>query len=55
LDEIAPETGVDYQRLAKRTFLNFQPPHGAPHYSCHMLAGNREIGSCSRRHLFLET
>ena len=55
LDEIGPQTGIDYQRLAKRTFLSFQAPHGAPHYSCHVLAGNREIGSYSRRHLFLET
>jgi hypothetical protein len=55
LDEIGPETGIDYQRLAKRTFLDFQAPQGSPHYSCHVLAGNREIGSYSRRHLFLET
>jgi len=25
------------------------------HYSCHILAGNREIGSYSRRNLILET
>jgi hypothetical protein len=55
LDEIGPETGIDYQRLAKRTFLDFQAPQGSPHYSCHVLAGNREIGSYSRRQLFLET
>jgi hypothetical protein len=55
LDEIGPESEIDYQRLAKRTFLNFQAPQGSPHYSCHVLAGNREIGSYSRRVLFLET
>jgi len=55
LDEIGPESEIDYQRLAKRTFLNFQSPQGSPHYSCHVLAGNREIGSYSRRVLFLET
>jgi hypothetical protein len=36
-------------------FLNFQALQGSPHYSCHVLAGNREIGSYSRRVLFLET
>jgi hypothetical protein len=50
---LTPNT--DYHRLAKRTFLNFQAPHGAAHYSCHVLAGNREIGSYSRRNLILET
>ena len=55
LDEIGPESEIDYQRLAKRTFLNFQSPQGSPHYSYHVLAGNREIGSYSRRVLFLET
>jgi hypothetical protein len=55
LDEIGPETGIDYQRLAKRAFLNFRAPQGPPPYSCHVLAGNREIGSYSRRQLFLET
>jgi hypothetical protein len=55
LDEIGPQTETDYQRLAKRTFLNFQAPQGSPPYSCHVLAGNREIGSYSRRQLFLET
>jgi len=51
--ELAPDT--DYHRLAKRTFLNFAAPHGVAHYSCHVLAGNREIGSYSRRNLILET
>ena len=55
LDEIAAETETDYQRLAKRAFVNFQALQGSRHYSCHVLAGNREIGSYSRRHLFLET
>jgi hypothetical protein len=55
LDEIEPDTETDYQRLAKRSFLNFQAPQGSPPYSCHVLAGNREIGSYSRRQLFLET
>jgi hypothetical protein len=55
LDEIGPQTEIDYQRLAKRTLLNFQAPQGSPPYSCHVLAGNREIGSYSRRQLFLET
>jgi hypothetical protein len=55
LDEIGADIETDYQRLAKRTFLNFQAPQGSRHYSCHVLAGNREIGSYSRRHLFLET
>ena len=56
LDEIVgPESEMDYQRLAKRTFVNFQAPQGAPPYSCHVLAGDREIGSYSRRHLILET
>ena len=55
LDEVAADAETDYQRLAKRTFLNFQAPQGSPHYSCHVLAGNREIGSYSRRVLFLET
>jgi hypothetical protein len=55
LDEIGPGSETDYQRLAKRTFLNFQAPQGVPHYSCHVLAGDREIGSYSRRHLILET
>ena len=36
LDEIGPESEIDYQRLAKRTFLNFQSPQGSPHYSCHV-------------------
>jgi len=51
--ELAPNT--DYHRLAKRTFLDFQDPHGSAHYSCHILAGNREITSYSRRNLILET
>ena len=56
LDEIGPETEIDYQRLAKRIFVNYQTAQeGSPHYSCHVLAGNREIGSYSRRVLFLET
>ena len=55
LNEIGSETETDYQRLAKRAFVNFQAPQGSPHYSCHVLAGNREIGSYSRRVLFLET
>ena len=55
LDEIAPASETDYQRLAKRTFLNFQAPQVPPPYSCHVLAGNREVGSYSRRQLFLET
>jgi hypothetical protein len=55
LDEIAAESETDYQRLAKRAFLNFQTAQGPPPYSCHVLAGNREIGSYSRRQLFLET
>jgi hypothetical protein len=54
LDEIAAESETDYQRLAKRTFLDYQAPQGSPPYSCHVLAGNREIGSYSRRQLFLE-
>jgi hypothetical protein len=55
-DEIAgPESDGDYQRLAKRTFLEFQAPHGEPHYSCHVLAGDREVGIYSRRHLIMET
>jgi hypothetical protein len=56
LNEIGPETGIDYQRLAKRIFVNYQAAQeDSPHYSCHVLAGNREIGSYSRRQLFLET
>jgi hypothetical protein len=55
LDEIELMPNTDYHRLAKRTFLNFQGPHGVVHYSCHVLAGNREIGSYSRRNLILET
>ena len=55
LDETAAEAETDYQRLAKRAFVNFPAPQGSPHYSCHVLAGNREIGSYSRRVLFLET
>jgi hypothetical protein len=55
LGEIAAESETDYQRLAKRTFLDYQAPQGSPPYSCHVLAGNREIGSYSRRQLFLET
>jgi hypothetical protein len=56
LDEIiGPEPERDYQRLAKRTFLNFQDHRGSPHYSCHVLVGDREISSYSRRHLILET
>jgi hypothetical protein len=55
LDEIELTPNTDYHRLAKRTFLDFQAPHGAVHYSCHVLAGNREIGSYSRRNLILET
>jgi hypothetical protein len=51
--ELTPDT--DFHRLAKRTFLNFQAPQGTGHYSCHVLAGNREIGSYSRRNLILET
>ena len=54
LDEVAADAETDYQRLAKRTFVNFQARQGSPHYSCHVLAGNREIGSYSRRVLFLE-
>jgi hypothetical protein len=45
LDDIELTANIDYHRLAKRTFLNFQAPHGVVHYSCHVLAGNREIGS----------
>jgi hypothetical protein len=52
---VGPESETDYQRLAKRTFLNFQAPQGEPHYSCHVLAGDREVSSYSRRHLILET
>jgi hypothetical protein len=55
LDEIELTPNTDYHRLAKRTFLNFQAPRGAVHYSCHVLAGNREISSYSRRNLILET
>jgi hypothetical protein len=55
LDEIELTPDTDFHRLAKRTFLNFQAPRGAVHYSCHVLAGNREIGSYSRRNLILET
>jgi hypothetical protein len=55
LDEIELTANTDFHRLAKRTFLNFQAPHGVVHYSCHILAGNREIGSYSRRNLILET
>jgi hypothetical protein len=52
---IGAESETDYQRLAKRTFLNFEAPQGEPHYSCHVLAGDREVSSYSRRHLILET
>jgi hypothetical protein len=52
---IGPESETDYQRLAKRTFPNFQAPQGEPRYSCHVLAGDREVSSYSRRHLILET
>jgi hypothetical protein len=45
----------DCQRLAKRTFLEFQASKGEPHYSCHVLAGDREVGIYSRRHLMMET
>jgi hypothetical protein len=45
----------DCQRLAKRTFLEFQAPNGEPHYSCHVLAGDREVAIYSRRHLMMET
>jgi hypothetical protein len=55
LDQVELSPNTDYHRLAKRTFLDFQPPQGAAHYSCHVLAGNREIGSYSRRNLILET
>ena len=55
LDEVAADAETDYQRQAMRAFVNFQAPQGSRHYSCHVLAGNREIGSYSRRHLFLET
>ena len=55
LDEIEPVSDADYHRLAKRTFLNFEAPRGAAPYSCHVLAGNREIGCYSRRHLILDT
>ena len=44
----------DCQRLAKRAFLEFQTAHGEPHYSCHVLAGEREVGIYSRRHLMME-
>jgi hypothetical protein len=55
LDEIAADAETDYQRLAKRAFVNYQTAQeGSPHYSCHVLAGNREIGRYSRRVLFLE-
>jgi hypothetical protein len=53
-DEIAGPN-EDCQRLAKRTFLEFQAPHGEPHYSCHILTGDREVGIYSRRHLIMET
>jgi hypothetical protein len=53
-DEIAGPN-EDLQRLAKRTFLEFQAPHGEPHFSCHVLAGDREVGIYSRRHLMMET
>ena len=52
---IGPDSATDYQRLAKRNFLNFRAPRGMPHYSCHVMAGDREIGSYSRLHLILET
>ena len=55
LDEIAPESETDYQRLAKRIFVNYQAALEDSPHSCHVLAGNREIGSYSRRQLFLET
>ena len=45
----------DCQRLAKRTFLEFQALNGEPHYSCHVLAGDREVAIYSRRHLIMET
>jgi hypothetical protein len=44
----------DCQRLAKRAFLEFQTAHGEPHYSCHVLTGDREVGIYSRRHLMME-
>jgi hypothetical protein len=55
LDQVEPMSDSDYHRLAKRTFLNFQTSQGAPPDSCHVLAGNREIGCYSRRQLILET
>jgi hypothetical protein len=54
IDEIELTPNTDYHRLAKRTFLDFQAPQGVVPYSCHILAGNREIGSYSRRNLILE-
>jgi hypothetical protein len=54
LDEVEPVSDLDYHRLAKRTFLNFEAPQGVSLYSCHVLAGNREIGCYSRRQMILE-
>jgi hypothetical protein len=30
---IGPDSATDYQRLAKRNFLNFRAPRGMPHYT----------------------